>query len=181
MDAVRSFKDTLGLEDKARRHPGDSHGADFDSTQPRSLQTTFVFVNTHRVPLSHCVAQDAAQVHMEIGRRMFRGRMEVGDKEGESAQRKEFQKLVFLSTLVFGEAKARFLLPWKRVFQVRPLPRCELASSTLSPSPPPPAPPQLTSPLSQRSTLLPFVQAPSPFSPASSPPSFRSARSPTPR
>lgn len=29
-----------------------------------------------------------------------------------------FQKLVFLSNLVFGEAKARFLLPWKRWFKV---------------------------------------------------------------
>lgn len=72
---------------------------------------------------SRGAAQDAAQVHLEIGRRIFRGRLEVGDKESESGQRKEFQKLVFISTLVFGEAKARFLLPWKRVFQVRRLRR----------------------------------------------------------
>ena len=63
--------------------------------------------------------QDAAQVHLEIGRRIFRSRMELDNKEDESGQRREFQKLVFLSNIVFGEQKARFLLPWKRVFQAR--------------------------------------------------------------
>lgn len=77
------------------------------------------YLRSEHVPRCSGCAQDAAQVHLEIGRRIFRGRLEVGDKSEESAQRKEFQKLVFLSTLVFGEAKARFLLPWKRVFQVR--------------------------------------------------------------
>ena len=76
VDAVRGFKDALGLED-----------------------------------------QDAATVHMEVGRRIFRQRMEV-DKADEAAVRKEFQKLVFLSNQVFGPAKAGFLLPWKRVFNV---------------------------------------------------------------
>jgi hypothetical protein len=76
VDAVRGFKDALGLED-----------------------------------------QDAAGVHMEVGRRIFRQRMEV-DKADEAAVRKEFQKLVFLSNQVFTPAKASFLLPWKRVFNV---------------------------------------------------------------
>ena len=76
VEAVRGFKDALGLED-----------------------------------------QDAAGVHMEVGRRIFRQRMEV-DKADEAAVRKEFQKLVFLSNQVFTPAKASFLLPWKRVFNV---------------------------------------------------------------
>jgi hypothetical protein len=62
--------------------------------------------------------QDAAGVHLEVGRRIFRSRMEQGDKSAESEARKEFQKLVFLSNLVFGAAKASFLLPWKRVFSI---------------------------------------------------------------
>jgi len=57
--------------------------------------------------------QDAAAVHLEVGRRIFRQRMEQGDKSAETEARKEFQKLVFLSQLVFGAAKAGFLLPWK--------------------------------------------------------------------
>ena len=62
--------------------------------------------------------QDAAAVHLEVGRRIFRQRMELGDKAAETGARKEFQKLVFLSNQVFGPAKAGFLLPWKRVFNV---------------------------------------------------------------
>ncbi|XP_020276167.1 protein TIC110, chloroplastic isoform X1 [Asparagus officinalis] len=60
---------------------------------------------------------DAASVHMEIGRRIFRLRMETGDREADVEQRSAFQKLVYVSTLVFGEASS-FLLPWKRIFNV---------------------------------------------------------------
>ncbi|KAJ6791978.1 protein TIC110, chloroplastic isoform X2 [Iris pallida] len=60
---------------------------------------------------------DAASVHMEIGRRIFRQRLETGDREADVEQRRAFQKLVYVSTLVFGEA-SKFLLPWKRVFKV---------------------------------------------------------------
>ncbi|KAL5720861.1 hypothetical protein ACHQM5_013491 [Ranunculus cassubicifolius] len=60
---------------------------------------------------------DAATVHMEIGRRIFRQRMETGDREGDIEQRRAFQKLIYVSTLVFGEAST-FLLPWKRVFKI---------------------------------------------------------------
>jgi hypothetical protein len=77
VEAARTFKDALGLED-----------------------------------------MDAAGVHLEVGRRIFRNRMEQGDKAAEADARKEFQKLVFLSNLVFGAQKATFLLPWKRVFQI---------------------------------------------------------------
>mmetsp|Transcript_9892 Transcript_9892/g.36214 ORF Transcript_9892/g.36214 Transcript_9892/m.36214 type:complete len:1076 (-) Transcript_9892:1462-4689(-) len=60
---------------------------------------------------------DAAQVHLEMGRRIFRQRLETGARTSEAAgNRKAFQKLVFVSTLVFGERQSRFLLPWKRIF-----------------------------------------------------------------
>ncbi|KAJ4966622.1 hypothetical protein NE237_018471 [Protea cynaroides] len=60
---------------------------------------------------------DAAAVHMEIGRRIFRQRLETGDRDADIEQRRAFQKLIYVSTLVFGEASI-FLLPWKRVFKV---------------------------------------------------------------
>ncbi|PKU65373.1 Protein TIC110, chloroplastic [Dendrobium catenatum] len=60
---------------------------------------------------------DAASVHMEIGRHIFRQRLETGDREANAEQRRAFQKLVYVSTLVFGEA-SKFLLPWKRIFKV---------------------------------------------------------------
>ncbi|KAL3700437.1 hypothetical protein R1sor_018459 [Riccia sorocarpa] len=60
---------------------------------------------------------EAATVHIEIGRRIFRQRMETGDREQAVEERRTFQKLVYVSTLVFGEA-SKFLLPWKRVFKV---------------------------------------------------------------
>nr|O24303.1 RecName: Full=Protein TIC110, chloroplastic; AltName: Full=Chloroplast inner envelope protein, 110 kDa; Short=psIEP110; AltName: Full=IAP100; AltName: Full=Translocon at the inner envelope membrane of chloroplasts 110; Flags: Precursor [Pisum sativum]AAC49399.1 IAP100 [Pisum sativum] len=60
---------------------------------------------------------DAAAVHMEIGRKLFRQRLEVGDREGGVEQRRAFQKLIYVSNIVFGDASS-FLLPWKRVFKV---------------------------------------------------------------
>ncbi|XP_052194994.1 protein TIC110, chloroplastic [Diospyros lotus] len=60
---------------------------------------------------------DAATMHMEIGRRIFRERLETGDRDTGIEQRRAFQKLIYVSTLVFGEAST-FLLPWKRVFKV---------------------------------------------------------------
>ena len=60
--------------------------------------------------------EDAANVHLEVGRRIFRQRLEVSGRDGATEERRAFQKLVFVSTLVFGERKSRFLLPWKRVF-----------------------------------------------------------------
>ncbi|KAJ7964287.1 TIC110 protein, chloroplastic [Quillaja saponaria] len=60
---------------------------------------------------------DAAPMHVEIGRRLFRQRLETGDRDGDIEQRRAFQKLIYVSNLVFGEASG-FLLPWKRVFGV---------------------------------------------------------------
>ncbi|GAU27288.1 hypothetical protein TSUD_125690 [Trifolium subterraneum] len=59
---------------------------------------------------------DAANMHIEVGRKYFRLRLEVGDPEAGIEQRRAFQKLIFVSYLVFGEASS-FLLPWKRIFQ----------------------------------------------------------------
>ncbi|RDX74698.1 Protein TIC110, chloroplastic [Mucuna pruriens] len=60
---------------------------------------------------------DAAAMHMEIGRKIFRQRLEVGDRDQDVEQRRAFQKLIYVSNLVFGDASS-FLLPWKRVFKV---------------------------------------------------------------
>ncbi|XP_028768886.1 protein TIC110, chloroplastic [Neltuma alba] len=60
---------------------------------------------------------DAASMHIEIGRKYFRQRLEVGDRDADIEQRRAFQKLIYVSNLVFGEASS-FLLPWKRVFKV---------------------------------------------------------------
>ncbi|KAI4307577.1 hypothetical protein L6164_030749 [Bauhinia variegata] len=76
---------------------------------------------------------DAAAMHMEIGRKIYRQRLEVGDRDADIEQRRlselhqhlnqaideicAFQKLIYVSNLVFGEASS-FLLPWKRVFKV---------------------------------------------------------------
>lgn len=60
---------------------------------------------------------DAASVHIEIGRHIFRQRLETGDPDAVIEERRAFQKLVYVSSLVFGEAST-FLLPWKRVFKV---------------------------------------------------------------
>lgn len=60
---------------------------------------------------------DAAAMHMEIGRRIFRLRLETGDRDAGIEERRAFQKLIYVSTRVFGEASS-FLLPWKRVFKV---------------------------------------------------------------
>ncbi|KAE9460931.1 hypothetical protein C3L33_07152, partial [Rhododendron williamsianum] len=60
---------------------------------------------------------DAAAMHMEVGRRIFRQSLETGDHDAGMEQRRAFQKLIYVSNLVFGGAST-FLLPWKRVFKV---------------------------------------------------------------
>jgi len=59
---------------------------------------------------------DAAPVHIDVGRRVLRGRLEAGSRGEDIDARKTFQKLIYVSTLVFGERQAAFLLPWARVF-----------------------------------------------------------------
>ena len=59
---------------------------------------------------------DAAPVHIDVGRRILRGRMESGTRGEDMEARQTFQKLISVSTLVFGERQAAFLLPWSRIF-----------------------------------------------------------------
>ena len=60
--------------------------------------------------------EDAAPVHIDVGRRVLRGRLESSTRGEDFEARKTFQKLIYVSSLVFGERKAAFLLPWSRVF-----------------------------------------------------------------
>eukprot|EP01025_Chloroclados_australasicus_P017172 TRINITY_DN18743_c1_g1_i1.p1 TRINITY_DN18743_c1_g1~~TRINITY_DN18743_c1_g1_i1.p1 ORF type:complete len:1134 (-),score=210.36 TRINITY_DN18743_c1_g1_i1:514-3858(-) len=65
--------------------------------------------------------EDAAPVHIEVGRRLSRSRLEVGtNRDLAMEERRAFQKLVYVSRLVFGEQKSAFLLPWVRVFNMSP-------------------------------------------------------------
>ncbi|XP_044971323.1 protein TIC110, chloroplastic-like [Hordeum vulgare subsp. vulgare] len=48
---------------------------------------------------------DAASMHLAIGRRLYRERLDA------------FQKLIFVSNLVFGDA-SDFILPWKHLFGI---------------------------------------------------------------
>lgn len=59
---------------------------------------------------------DAAPVHIDVGRRILRGRLEAGSRGEDFEARKAFQKLIYVSNLVFGDRQAAFLLPWARVF-----------------------------------------------------------------
>ncbi|KAK9839292.1 hypothetical protein WJX81_005958 [Elliptochloris bilobata] len=60
--------------------------------------------------------EDAAPVHIDAGRRLMRSRLEAGSRGADFEQRRALQKLIYVSTLVFGDQKAAFLLPWRRVF-----------------------------------------------------------------
>lgn len=62
--------------------------------------------------------EDAAPVHIEVGRRLSRIGFEYKDRQAQFEQRKAFQRLVYLSYIVFGDQKAAFLLPWRRVFNL---------------------------------------------------------------
>ncbi|KAJ4837864.1 hypothetical protein Tsubulata_019747 [Turnera subulata] len=65
--------------------------------------------------------EDAAAMHIEVGKRISRQRIETGDYDDNKAEQRRvvqaFQKLIFVSNLVFGDAST-FLLPWKRVFKI---------------------------------------------------------------
>ena len=60
--------------------------------------------------------EDAAPVHLDVGRRFARERYEAGSRAGAAAGRAALAKLIYVSALVFGEQKAAFMLPWRRVF-----------------------------------------------------------------
>lgn len=60
--------------------------------------------------------EDAAPAHLDVARRLYRQGFETKDRAQQFEQRKAFQRLVYLSSLVFGDAKSAFLLPWRRHF-----------------------------------------------------------------
>jgi len=62
--------------------------------------------------------EDAAPVHIEVARRLFRQGYETKDRAMQFEQRKAFQRLIYVSQIVFGEAKSAFLLPWRRLFNI---------------------------------------------------------------
>ncbi len=62
--------------------------------------------------------EDLAAVFIETGRRLSRGAIEYKDRQSQFEQRKAFQRLIYLSYIVFGDQKAAFLLPWRRVFNL---------------------------------------------------------------
>lgn len=62
--------------------------------------------------------EDAAEVHIEVGRRLMRDGFETKSRYAQEEQRRTFYRLIYVSALVFGDAKAAFLLPWKRVFEL---------------------------------------------------------------
>ena len=62
--------------------------------------------------------EDAAPVHMDVGRRLMRARFEAGSRAGDARARQQLAKLIYLSSLVFGEQKSAFMLPWRRAFDL---------------------------------------------------------------
>lgn len=62
--------------------------------------------------------EDAAPVHIEVGRRLSRFGFEIKDRQSQFNAQKAFQRLIYVSYLVFGDQKAAFLLPWRRVFNL---------------------------------------------------------------
>ncbi|KAI8475724.1 MAG: hypothetical protein J3K34DRAFT_517150 [Monoraphidium minutum] len=62
--------------------------------------------------------EDAAPVFIEVGRRLSRAGYETKERSQQFEQRKAFQRLIYVSYAVFGDQKAAFLLPWRRVFNL---------------------------------------------------------------
>ncbi|KAL6774241.1 hypothetical protein ACKKBG_A24285 [Auxenochlorella protothecoides x Auxenochlorella symbiontica] len=56
----------------------------------------------------------AGPVHVDVGRRILRGRLEAGSRREDVEARKAFQKLIYVSYLVFAERS--YLTPWARAF-----------------------------------------------------------------
>lgn len=49
--------------------------------------------------------EDAAPVHIDVGRRIMRSRFEAGSRRDSSEQFRGLQKLIYVSDLVFGAQK----------------------------------------------------------------------------
>lgn len=55
---------------------------------------------------------------MDVGRRLMRARFEAGTRAGDARARQQLAKLIYLSSLIFGEQKSAFMLPWRRAFDL---------------------------------------------------------------
>eukprot|EP00877_Chromochloris_zofingiensis_P006644 jgi/Chrzof1/2232/Cz11g07180.t1_TIC110[v5.2] len=62
--------------------------------------------------------EEASPVHIEVGRRLSRAGIEYKDRASQFEQRKAFQRLIYLTYIVFGDQKAGFLMPLRRVFNL---------------------------------------------------------------
>lgn len=48
----------------------------------------------------------------------MRARFEAGTRAGDARARQQLAKLIYLSSLIFGEQKSAFMLPWRRAFDL---------------------------------------------------------------
>ncbi|KAK2079769.1 hypothetical protein QBZ16_002164 [Prototheca wickerhamii] len=60
--------------------------------------------------------ETAGPVHVEVGRRVLRGRLEAGTRSEDAAARRTFQKLIYVSYLLFGDRA--YVTPWARAFRL---------------------------------------------------------------
>lgn len=58
--------------------------------------------------------------HTDVGRNLFRARLEVSGRDAQFDELRAFQKLIYVSTQLFGELKAQYLTPWVARFGVTP-------------------------------------------------------------
>lgn len=64
--------------------------------------------------------EEAALVHLDVGRTFYRQRLEVSDVDEAAAGARTFQKLIYVSSQLFGEVRSGFLTPWVARFGVSP-------------------------------------------------------------
>jgi Chloroplast envelope transporter len=55
-------------------------------------------------------------VHVDVGRTLFRANLESSEREGQVEGVKAFQKLVYVSSQLFGDLKSNYLTPWTARF-----------------------------------------------------------------
>eukprot|EP00892_Ulva_mutabilis_P011319 jgi/Ulvmu1/855/UM100_0006.1 len=64
--------------------------------------------------------EEAALVHLDVGRTFYRQRLEVSDVDEAAAGARTFQKLIYVSSQLFGDVRSGFLTPWVARFGVSP-------------------------------------------------------------
>jgi hypothetical protein len=64
--------------------------------------------------------EEAAACAIDVGRNLYRARLEVAGREAQFDELRTFQKLIYVSTQLFGELKAQYLTPWVARFGVTP-------------------------------------------------------------